>query len=194
MHDVGLDQFIDTLRGLAPLDGAPATGTGTAESIAATDVVDGLVLLRKFHDDPQFWSTPGLPPPGLPPAGVLRDQLTAQIKRLDDALDAVADLALAESVHQLVRGNMIRAGATLDAIARGDAPPLELDVVQTPRAGTALTHRLLAIAASNAPRTGGAATQFLGRDTAGHPFPDTGTRTIRRFYRRRIGQCRIWLG
>jgi hypothetical protein len=148
LHDAGLDQFIDALRGLAPLDGAPATGPATAESIAASNVVDGLVLLRKFHDDPNFWSTTGLPPPGLPPAGGLRDRLTAQIKRLDDALDAVADLALSESVHQLVRGNTIRAGATLDAIARGDTPPPELDVVQTPRAGTALTNRLLAIAAT----------------------------------------------
>ena len=126
--------------------------TATAKSIAATDVVDGLALLRKFHDDPKLLvastAAPGLPPPGLPPPGALRDQLTAQIKRLDDALDAVADLALSESVHQLLRGNTIRAGATLDAIARGDAPPPDLDVVETPRAGTALTHRLLAIAAS----------------------------------------------
>jgi hypothetical protein len=149
LHDAGFDQFIDTLRGMAPLDGTPATGTDTAESIAATDVVDGLALLRKFHDDPNFWSTPGLPPPGLPPAGTLRDQLTAQISRLDDALDSVADLALSESVHQLLRGNRIRAGATLDAIARGDAPPPDLDVIETPRAGTSLTHRLLTVAASN---------------------------------------------
>jgi hypothetical protein len=148
LHDAGLEQFIDTLRGMAPLDGAPATGTGTAESIAAANVVDGVVLLRKFHADPNFWSTPGLPPPGLPPAGAVRDRLTAQISRLDDALDTVADLALSESVHQLVRGNTVRAGATLDAIARGDSPPLDLDVIETPRAGTSLTHRLLAVAAT----------------------------------------------
>jgi hypothetical protein len=152
LHDGGLDQYIDVFRTVAPLDGVPASATATAESIAATDVVDGLALLRKFHNDPGFWSPvlppPGLPPPGLPPPGALRDQLTAQIKRLEDALDAVADLALSESVHQLLRGNTIRAGATLDAIARGDAPPPDLDVIETPRAGTASTHRLLAIAAS----------------------------------------------
>jgi hypothetical protein len=148
LHDAGLDQFIDTLRAMAPLDGAAATGADTAESIAATNVVDGLALLRKFHGDPNFWSTPGLPQPGLPPAGAMRDQLTAQMSRLDDALDAVADLALSESVHQLVRGNTVRAGATLDAIARGDSPPLDLDVTETPRAGTSLTHRLLTVAAT----------------------------------------------
>jgi len=149
LHDGGLDEFIDSLRGVAPLDGAPMTGSGAAESVAANDVVDGLTLLRKFHDDPlKFWSTPGLPAPGLPPPGAVRDKLTAAIMRLDDALDSVADLALSESVHQLLRGNALRAGATLDAIARGDAPPPDLDVIETPRAGTALTHRLLAVAAN----------------------------------------------
>jgi len=161
LHDGGLDQYIDNLRRIAPLNAAPTTATAT-ESVAATDVVDGLSLLRKFHDDPNsFWSPPppGLPTPGLPPPGPVRDQLAAAITRLDDALDSVADLALSESVHQLLRGNRLRAGATLDAIARGDAPPPDLDVIETPRAGTALTHRLLAIAAtkdapgwSNTPR------------------------------------------
>src|SRR5262249_43570610 len=46
------------------------------------------------------------------------------------------------------RGNTVRAGATLDAIARGDAPAPDLDVVQTPRAGTSLTHKLLTVAAN----------------------------------------------
>ncbi len=146
LHEGGLDQYIDVLRGMAPLATADTSGDGTSESVAATDVVDGLALLRKFHSDPQFWSTPGLPPPGLPPAGSARDSLGTAITRMDDALDAVADLSLAESVHQLLRGNTIRAGATLDAIARGDTLPPELDVVQTPRTGTGLTHRLLAIA------------------------------------------------
>jgi hypothetical protein len=151
LHDggAGLDQFIGVLRQVAPLNAAPTAGSGVTESIAASDVVDGLALLRKFNDDEtKFWSQSGLPAPGLPPPGDLRNRLTAAIKRLDDALDAVADLALSESVHQLLRGNTMRAGATLDAIARGDAPPPDPDVVQTPRAGTSLTHRLLAVAAS----------------------------------------------
>jgi hypothetical protein len=139
LHDAGLDPFINALRMVAPLEGTPATGVDTTESLTATDVVDGLALLRKIHTDPNFWSTPGLPP---------RDQLTPHINRLDDALDSVADLALSESVHQLLRGNRIRAGATLDAIARGDAPPPDLDVIATPRSGTSLTHRLLTVAAT----------------------------------------------
>lgn len=141
IHDAGddLDQYIDDLRRLAPLDTASSSGTsadpGTSESIAPRDVVDGLALLRKLAADPQLLSKAGLPA-----------AIADLVGRLDDALDAVADLTLAESVHQLLRGNTLRAGATLDAIARGDVPPPELDVVRTPRAGTALTQRLLAVA------------------------------------------------
>jgi hypothetical protein len=145
LQDGRLEPVIGKLREAAPLDGAPTTtGSDTTESLPPTDVVDGLALLRKFHSESDFWSKHGLPPVG----DVLHDKVETAIKRLDDALDAVADLALSESVHQLVRGNTIRAGATLDAIARGDVPPPQLDVVETPRAGTALTHRLLALATS----------------------------------------------
>ena len=77
----------------------------------------------------------------------------------------------------LLRGNTLRAGATLDAIARGDAPPPDLDVVQTPRAGTSFTHRLLAVAAGNrsagldrhAAREGRAAAEFVGGALLGDP-------------------------
>jgi hypothetical protein len=150
MHDAGLDPYIDTVRALAPLAGSPSSDTGTSEAVAPNDVVDGLALLRRLQDDATgFWSAPGLP------AGDGRTKLVAALGRLDDALDAVADLTLAESVHQLLRGNTLRAGATLDAIARGDTPPPELDVVRTPRAGTALTQRLLAVAVgSDAPGWG----------------------------------------
>lgn len=134
LHESGFDQYIDNLRALSQVGGPSVPN----------DVTDGLTLLRKLHTDPNFWSAPGLPPDQ-----DTRNKLATVVGRLDDALDAVADLTLSESVHQLLRGNMVRAGATLDAIARGDAPPPELDVVRTPRAGTALTHRLFAIAAGN---------------------------------------------
>jgi hypothetical protein len=141
LHESGQDLYIDALRHLAPLNGTGASENATSEAVEANDVVDGLALLRAFHSNPQFWSGAGLPP-----AGAARDAIIKAIGRLDDALDAVADLSLAESVHQLLRGNTLRAGATLDAIARGDTPPPELDVVQTPRTGIGVTHRLMAIA------------------------------------------------
>lgn len=130
LHDLNLDQFIDDLRAIAPMQAATND----------LDVVDGVVLLQKFQD-PSFWNHPGLPTAGTPQ----RASLTNAIDLLNDAVDAVADLTLAESVHQLIRGNVVRAGATLDSIARGDTPPPEIDVISTPRAGTALCYRLMAI-------------------------------------------------
>ena len=52
-------------------------------------------------------------------------RLVDALDALDEALDAVADAVSAESVHQFVRGNMMRAGATLSAIASGQAPAPE---------------------------------------------------------------------
>jgi hypothetical protein len=133
MHDLGLDLLIDVVRGIASVDSATND----------LDVVDGLVLLQKFHNDPNFWNAPGLPAANT----TQRTSLTNAITRLDDALDAAADLSLSESVHQLIRGNLVRAGATLDSIARGDTPPAEIQVVETPRSGTALGYRLMTMAA-----------------------------------------------
>jgi hypothetical protein len=55
---------------------------------------------------------------------------------------ALGDAALAESVHQLVQGNPTRAGATLDAVATGEAPPPELHFARTPRTGIGVAHRV----------------------------------------------------
>jgi hypothetical protein len=135
MHDLGLDALIDDLRTIAPMPG----------STNDLDVVDGLVLLQKFQD-PNVWNHAGLPAANTPP----RAALNIAISKLNDALDSVADLTLAESVHQLVRGNLLRAGATLDSIARGDTPPVDIDIVNTPRSGTALGYRLMTIAPAGA--------------------------------------------
>ena len=141
LHDKGLDTLIQPLRAIAPLNGTPETSTTTATSVAANDVVDGLALLSTIF--PNGVLATGF---GLPTDTTTRNALTDALVTLTRALDSVADLTLTESVHQLLRGNPVRGGATLDAIARGDAPPPELDVIQTPRSGTAFTHRLLAIA------------------------------------------------
>ena len=135
LHDTQLDALIQPLRNAFP--------TAAASQL---DVVDGLALLRQFHSDQQqFWTAVGLSPTSAPQGTGLNSAIT----RLFDALDSVADLALAESVHQLTRGNTLRAGAALDSIARGDTPPPEIDFVQTPRSGAALTYRLMTVAIGN---------------------------------------------
>ena len=53
----------------------------------------------------------------------------------------------------MARGNTSRPASALTAIARGDAPPPELEVARTPRSGTALTHRRAAAAERRAALT-----------------------------------------
>ena len=77
--------------------------------------------------------------------------IEAELRALDDAVDALADLLVAESVHQVVQGNAARAGATVDALSRGDVAPPEVEVARTPRSGMAVTHRLLVLAEVGAP-------------------------------------------
>lgn len=135
LHEAAMDQFIDAFRTVAPSDDA-----------SALDVVDGLALVRAFQTSATFWNAAGLPASDTPE----RTAATAALETLADALDATADLALAESVHQLTRGNTLRAGATLDAIARGDAPPPDIAFVTTPRSGIASTYRVLSLALDTA--------------------------------------------
>jgi hypothetical protein len=67
--------------------------------------------------------------------------IDAEVQRLLDAQDAVADLALAESVHQALLGNPERAAGAADAFGRGSLPP-QPEIVRTPASGIGLTHRV----------------------------------------------------
>lgn len=135
-----LDRFIQPLRELAPLVARKLENSDEPlESIAANNVVDGLALSRRFEGNDIPWGQNGLPALGSADETAIARELT----KLTDVVDALSDAVTAESVYQAVRGNPTRAGALLDAIARGDAPPPELDVARTTRSGIALTHRLL---------------------------------------------------
>jgi hypothetical protein len=128
LHDSKADSYISKIRALYPLE----PGSGKDE------VVDGLTLLRSYKTDARFWQVSG--------TSGLSQGLGAAIDDITSALDAVADVAVAESVHQMANGNLLRAGAVLDALARGDTPPPEIDVVKTPRSGTSLIYRLMTAA------------------------------------------------
>jgi hypothetical protein len=140
LHATTLDAFIGPLRTVAPTEGV--TGDHT---------VDGLSLLDQRASIP--WGTKKLPVLGSAAQVAIDGQLT----RLADTVDAVSDLMFAESVHQLVGGNALRAGATVDAIGRGDSPPPFLDITRTPRRGGVITHRLFTLLSGATP-TGWATT------------------------------------
>ncbi len=144
LADRGLSAYLPTLRQLAPEVVGQLTPVppGTpVEAVSALATVDGIALLRQTIP----WGTTvpgqpvGLPAPGTP------DQvaLAAALAATQDAVDAASDIGVAESVHQTLQGNHLRAGGSLDALARGELPPPEPEVLRSPRTGTGLTHRVL---------------------------------------------------
>ncbi len=111
------------------------------EAAGEFDVVDGLALRRMWTEDRIPFGDKGLPNPGtLEHSGIAR-----ALGDLDDAVDAVGDTVTAESVYHLVRGNPLKVGATLSAVAAGETPPPDLEVTRTPRSGVGLEHRLLVL-------------------------------------------------
>ncbi len=149
-----LDRFIYVLRTLAPLRAGKLTDPGApvAESLAASDVVDGLRLAELTPNDIAARLAQGPKddryiPPGSwnPPTSAELAAVQAAIVELDRTHDAVADVLLAESVYQLVTGNPTRAAAALDALAAGESVPPEPEVVRTPRSGVPIQHRLAVV-------------------------------------------------
>lgn len=135
-----LEKYIDPLRRLFPLvaDKGGESGEPT-ESIAARNVVDGLLLRTAAQAGTIPWGQQGLPA-----SGNDRSAIEAELQSLDRAVDAVADLLTAESVFQIVRGNTERAASVLDAVGQGLRPP-EPDIVLQPRTGTAAAHRVAVV-------------------------------------------------
>jgi hypothetical protein len=143
---VELDSFIWEMRREFPLGGNKLASTKVegeaAEKVEARNVVDGLALIQHVRSLPEAdrkykWGKSLLPAASADQANAIN----AEVNRLMDAHDAVADLAIAEGVHQAVQGNYDRTAGTLDAYSKGAYPP-EPDVVRTPAPGVGLTHRL----------------------------------------------------
>jgi hypothetical protein len=153
------DALVTAARAL--LEELRAREPRVSEALRASNVADGLGLRQRWRLGVAAarWDETTIPfgnaVAGLPPLSSPEGQaIDAELRALDDAVDALADLLVAESVHQLVQGNAQRAGATVDALSRGDAPPPDVEVVRTPRSGTAVTHRLLVLVDPAAPATG----------------------------------------
>lgn len=138
-----LDIFIHAMRPHFPLVANNIASTRDAsaaiETIEADNVIDGLKIIDHVRQPGKRPYPFGLALPDASPAE--RAAIDAEVDRLLDAHDALADLALAEGVHQSVLGNYDRAGAALDAYAKGTFPP-EPEFVRTPRAGVTLTQRV----------------------------------------------------
>jgi hypothetical protein len=135
LHDAELDIEIETFRENFPAPAVPEPPSNqpsnewqrSTKIITARNVVDGIKLLHR----PNAWTIAHQP-----------QKVKQIVEDLADALDAVGDLLLAESVHQLVAGNPLRAGLAADTLGRGGEVPDTFHTLTTPHRARALTHRL----------------------------------------------------
>jgi hypothetical protein len=150
LHDQRQDKWIALLRRLYPLVAKkskdPLDMQEPTEQIAARNVVDGLALHTAFVENRVPWGESGLPA-----GGAERAAIEAELRALDEAVDAVSDLLLAESVYQVVKGSPTVAAATLDAMAQGALRPPDPEIATQPRRGTPLSHRIAIVLGDGAP-------------------------------------------
>lgn len=149
--DAEVDAFIYDLRKAFPLYADRFSNTRTADTdelgrrisirkLEARNVLDGLALVEHTKTSGNQAYPFGIA--DLPTASAAQaDAVTAEAQRIADIADAVADVAMAESLHQVVQGNYDRAGATLDTYSKGKFAAMP-EVIRTPRSGVTLIHRV----------------------------------------------------
>lgn len=125
-----LDRYIHPFRERAPLAGL---GAGDA-AVAVGQVVDGYRLHQRRRD-------------GALSLGFVQAAHRADVRGVLDELghmiDAVGDALLAESAFQTIRGNSDRTRGTLDAIARGEADPPQLEFARSRPRAVSFRHRVV---------------------------------------------------
>ena len=146
--DYGLaevDKFIYPMRKAFPLVADSLSDTQTPpgvpiEAIEARNVLDGRKLadqIRTSGVSTYPFGVANLPAATAAEAAAIDGTANALL----DTYDAIADLALAEGVHQAAQGNFDRVAATVNAYSNAGFPP-DPEVVQTPTTGIGLTHRV----------------------------------------------------
>ena len=82
------------------------------------------------------------------PPGPDQNAVIGLLQTIDDYADALGDLSMSEAVFQIIRGNFGQSGTMMDAISKGARPP-NPDVINTPRGGLDLTHRVTVLFGGN---------------------------------------------
>jgi hypothetical protein len=144
LHDASLDKFIQPFRDTYPL-AVPVTdpsGNLPAGTTSAPNVVDG-VALQDANAAHQL-DVDGAWGPGLPSAHDDQVAVAAILADLDDVMNSISNVSVAESVFQVMRGNSVRASGLLDAASRGDWAP-EPEFLDTRRTGIDISHRVLVV-------------------------------------------------
>ncbi len=131
------DQMASTQSGDADYTTAPIEALEARNVIHGSDLIDFVNQRIGSNGEPDYLDDFDL-------QGLNNSEkaiLVSAIDHIRDTNDAVADLGLAESIHQIVQGNIDRAAGTLDTYSKGNHPQVP-DVIQTPRSGVNLTHRV----------------------------------------------------
>ena len=109
-----------------------------ANRIAARNVLDGKLVRDWMATHPDLpYGSGGLPPANDRAVPIIR----AEVKKLDDVMDALGDLVMAEAVYQIAAGDAITAEAVTSFMPAGNAPP-EPQVTESPTTGVAVNHRV----------------------------------------------------
>lgn len=152
----GIDAYIYAIRKIFPFNAGQLKETKLENNpdpsidkknvpvtaIEARNVVNGRNLVNHVKSQSQPANKKYPFALGLPPAGAdVADAITSAVDQIIDIADAVADLGVAESVHQVVMGNYDRAAGVLETYSKGNYPQ-QPDVIQTPRSGASVTHRV----------------------------------------------------
>jgi hypothetical protein len=140
LHEAEKDEIVDDVRAafpapIVPDPDNPEAAADALEAIAARNVVDGLALHKAVTGTGDVPATP-VQSAALAALAAAAPKI---VPGLADLVDAVGDLVLAESVHQLVAGNPMRAGLAADTLGRGESLPSRFDVITSPRSGVGLT-------------------------------------------------------
>jgi hypothetical protein len=139
-----VDKFILDLRKAFPLVADKLTDTASdaadpIDVVEARNVVDGYALVNHIKQTGESGYPFGKPlEPATPAEAAVID---AEVDRIQDLQDAVADLAMSEGIYQTVLGNVDRVASTMDAYGHGNFPP-EPEVALGARSGIGLTHRM----------------------------------------------------
>ena len=159
-----LDKFILPFRNAFPLVVPVKDNAQPGRQVSYnSNVVDGMALLNKIYDAVKWLDFPSdktmyevLTDTGnntvlkwlhdlITDSGggsTEYEQVAKEIDRMADALDALGDVAISESVYQIVQGNHVRAAAMVNSLAQGKNIP-DPQIVDTPRSGTVVTQRVV---------------------------------------------------
>ncbi|MDO9356357.1 MAG: hypothetical protein Q7T55_21850, partial [Solirubrobacteraceae bacterium] len=117
------------------------------ERISARDVIDGVRLVNEYQTSGRDINA--VSPLKVPLAD--RPLVKPWVDDLIDLMDSVSDLLVAESVHQIVGGNLEAAGAAMATLDKQTRPP-EMHVIDTPHSTRGYTQRVVvAMQGANAP-------------------------------------------